>query len=76
MMTCKDVSTLVSSCELATAPVLRTIAVWMHLAMCRHCRAFHRQIGAIGRAARRLAAEFEREPAGDFEDRILNQFGH
>jgi anti-sigma factor ChrR (cupin superfamily) len=45
----------------------------MHLAMCRHCRAFTRRIEAIGRAARDAGRGFEREPASDFETRILSR---
>jgi hypothetical protein len=30
------------------------LALWLHLAMCRYCRAYERSLRAIGDAARRL----------------------
>ena len=71
MMTCHDVSTLVSTGGLSDAPVVRKLGVRMHLAMCRHCRAFRRQIEAIARAARAAGFAFEREAPNDFESRIV-----
>lgn len=73
MMTCKEVSTLVSMDEVASAPVTTRMGLWMHLAMCRHCRAFRRQLEVIGGAARLVAAAFEREPSAGFEPSILDQ---
>jgi hypothetical protein len=75
MMTCKDVSTLVSMGEVASAPMATRIGVWMHVAMCRHCRAFRRQMVLIGRSARLVAAVFEQEPSAGFESRILDHLG-
>jgi predicted anti-sigma-YlaC factor YlaD len=73
MMTCKDVSLTISTGDLDTARVPTKMAVWMHLAMCRHCRAFRRQLKAIGLAARRIADAFEREPSPDFERTIVKR---
>jgi hypothetical protein len=42
--------------------------------MCRHCRAFQRQLKSIGRAARRISDGFEREPSPDFERTIVKRF--
>jgi hypothetical protein len=67
MMTCKEVSLKISTGELESARVPTKMAVWMHLAMCRHCRAFRRQLKSIGLAARRISDAFEREPSPDFE---------
>lgn len=75
MMTCKDVSTLVSSGEVANAPMATRIRVWMHVAMCRHCRAFRRQMVLIRRSALLVATVFEREPSAGFERRILDHLG-
>ena len=75
MMTCKEVSTLVSMGEVEHAPWRMRIGVWMHLAMCRHCRAFRREMALIGRVTRLVATAFEREPSGSFEDRILHHLG-
>jgi hypothetical protein len=74
MMTCKEVSTLVSSGRLADAPMTSRLGARLHLMMCRHCRAFARQLEAIARAARAAGLQFEREPAAGFESRILSSY--
>ncbi len=71
MMTCKEVSTLVSMGDVESAPMMRWMGVWLHLAMCRHCRAFRRQLVRVGRAARLVSEVFEREPAANFEAKVL-----
>ena len=71
MISCHDVSMLVSTGGLSDAPLVRRLGVRMHLAMCRHCRAFRRQIEAIARAARAAGVMFERECPQDFETRIV-----
>ena len=73
MMTCHDVSTLVSTGGLPDAPFARKLGVRMHLAMCRHCRAFGRQIETIARAARAAGLAFERELPPDFESTIVQR---
>jgi predicted anti-sigma-YlaC factor YlaD len=75
MMTCKDVSTLVSMGDVERAPMARRMAVWLHLAMCRHCRAFRRQMALMGRAARLVSEAFGREPSPRFEGTILEHLG-
>ena len=74
MMTCKDVSTLVSSGQLAESPMASRLGARLHLVMCRYCRAFRRQMEAIARAARAAGLEFEREPAADFEAKMLSSY--
>ena len=73
MMTCHDVSTLVSTGGLSDAPLVRKLGVRMHLAMCRHCRALRRQIETIARAARAAGLAFERELPQDFESKIVQR---
>lgn len=73
MMTCREVSTLVSYGELDAAPMRRRIGVWMHLAMCVHCRTFRRQLARIGDVARAAAAAFLREPPEKFERGIVDR---
>ena len=73
MMTCHDVSTLVSTGGLPDAPLVRQWGVRIHLAMCRHCRAFRRQIETIARAARAAGLAFERELPQDFESTIVQR---
>ena len=73
MMTCKEVSTLVSSGDLQAASLARRLGVGVHLAMCRHCRAFRRQVTAIGEAARALSAAYRTEPRAAFEADLVQR---
>jgi predicted anti-sigma-YlaC factor YlaD len=74
MMTCKEVSTLVSTDDLQGAPLVKRLGVGMHLAMCRHCRAFRRQLAAIGDAARALSATFGAELRSAFEADVVQRW--
>jgi hypothetical protein len=47
--------------------------VWLHLAICRHCRAFRQQLVRMGGAARLVSEAFEREPSPGFEGKILQR---
>ena len=67
MMNCKEVSTLIARGELTQAPFMRRLAVRLHVAFCRHCRAFQRQLDAISRAARSATARLADEPGAGFE---------
>ena len=69
-MTCKSVATRLSAGDLDHSPLRVRLAVWLHLAMCRSCRAFKRQLDALGAAARAVEGRHDREPAEDFEARI------
>lgn len=75
MMTCKQVSTLVSSGQLADAPPAQRLTVRMHLAMCRHCTAFKRRLEALADAAHAATQAFEREPSANFESMVANKLG-
>jgi predicted anti-sigma-YlaC factor YlaD len=70
MMTCKEVSTLMSTGGLDGARWSVRLAVRLHLSMCRHCRAFKRQLEALAHAARTLSASREAELPKDFEVRL------
>ena len=69
MMTCKEVSRRLMRDE--TAGV--RIAVWMHLMMCRHCRALRRQLDLLMNAARIVGDRFERELAPDFASQVVRR---
>jgi anti-sigma factor ChrR (cupin superfamily) len=73
MMTCKDVSTLISTGALSEAPLMRRLAVRVHLTICRRCRAFRRQVEVVARAACAAAEALHAEPAGDFEANIVDR---
>lgn len=68
MLRCREVSKLVSESMERELPLRQRLQVWMHLAMCRLCAGFARQLRLLRRAARenpeRLAADpAEPEPA-------------
>jgi hypothetical protein len=73
MMTCKEVSTLVSMGYVEEAPTAQRMAVQFHIMMCRHCRAFRRQLRVIGQVARLIAGDVEREPTSAFEGQIVER---
>jgi len=73
MMTCKEVSTLVSAGEFAEAAFARRVAVRLHLALCVKCRAFKRQVEALSRAARTVAARPTDQPPADFEAKLVQR---
>lgn len=70
MLPCKHVATLLSTGDLASASARTRLAVRLHLAMCRHCRAFKRQLDGLGRLAGRAARRYDDEPSPDFEARL------
>lgn len=73
MMSCKEVTTLIARGELTQAPLARRLAVRLHLALCRHCRAFQRQLDAISRAARSATAAVAGEPGSEFEATLIRR---
>lgn len=52
MLRCKDVAALVGTDALMRAPLRQRVAVRIHLAMCRHCRAYVRALQQLARTAR------------------------
>lgn len=48
MLTCRQVAQLTSSGATAGKPDRSTLGVWLHLAMCRHCRAYTAALRRIG----------------------------
>ena len=53
MMSCREVTGLVASDELAEARWARRLVVRLHLFMCRHCRRYVGQLHAIGAYAQK-----------------------
>lgn len=54
MLKCKESSRLIASDEVLGASRSRRFAVWIHLLMCRHCRAYAAQLRAIAAATREM----------------------
>ena len=73
MISCKELAVLSSSGEWASAPWPRRLAGWLHLAMCRHCRSFRRQLAALGLAARRASHDVEQECPSSLERDVLDR---
>jgi len=63
MLRCKKVAELVATDAWRGPPLSRRLGVLLHLAMCRHCRAYVRQLRRIGAAARRLYQGVTLDPA-------------
>ncbi|TAK17215.1 MAG: zf-HC2 domain-containing protein [Acidobacteria bacterium] len=73
MMKCREVSTLVSTGDVETAPLGRRMRVWLHIAMCRHCRRFRRQLEQLRQRARAAADEAAAAMPADLPERVLRQ---
>jgi predicted anti-sigma-YlaC factor YlaD len=73
MMSCREVSTVVSSGPLAEQPAAVRIRVRVHLMMCRHCRRFWRQIRALDRSVRAALRGYEEEMPPDLPKRVAER---
>ena len=73
MLACKDVTRLWATEEIRRAPLMRKLAVRIHLLMCRHCRRYLRELAAIGAAARSLANRLGNTDgsSADLERRVI-----
>jgi hypothetical protein len=52
MLNCKQVSKVIASDDLVGAGLGKRLSVWLHLLMCKYCRAYTRQMRAVGDATR------------------------
>jgi hypothetical protein len=75
MLKCREVEQKIGSGDIASAGVMERLAVRFHLMMCRHCRAYARQIRAIGEAARDVFGSSPMAPKtlSELKDRIMNR---
>jgi hypothetical protein len=62
MLKCRDVEQKIGSDEIRHAGLMERLAVRLHLAMCRHCRDYARQLRAIGNAVRNVWKSSEEDP--------------
>ena len=62
MLSCKEVTRIVASDELAGAGWRRRQLVRFHIFFCRHCRRYAAQMRAIGQSARKLLGFGSEEP--------------
>ena len=63
MLRCREVSKLVSESMERELPLRQRLQVWMHLAMCRLCAGFARQLRFLRRAARENPERLATDPA-------------
>jgi hypothetical protein len=63
MLRCQEISKLVSESMEHELPLRQRLQVWMHLAMCRMCVGFARQLRFLRRAARENAERLVADPA-------------
>ncbi|NQT11964.1 MAG: zf-HC2 domain-containing protein [Planctomycetes bacterium] len=63
MLRCREVSKLVSESLERELPLRQRLQVWLHLAMCRMCAGFARQLRLLRRAARDNPERLVADPA-------------
>jgi hypothetical protein len=65
----------IGSGEISNAGLMERFAVRFHLMLCRHCRAYARQIRAIGEAAFDVfgSAPVDPKALSQLKDRIMNR---
>jgi len=75
MLRCKEVTRLCASDDIRSASFKTRVAVRMHLALCRHCRRYVRELSRIGAAVRDLyeAASEGPDHADALVRRVLGQ---
>ena len=73
MMSCKQSSLLMSSGEVDRAPLRVRWAMWVHLFVCKSCRAFRVQLALLTDAARDVSHAAQDEPRADLVDRIVEK---
>ena len=62
MLQCREVSRLIASEDIRHAGLARRLELRLHLAMCRQCRNYARQVGLMGSVARRLWGAESEDP--------------
>ena len=63
MLHCREISKLVSDSMDRQLPLRQRLQVWMHLAMCRLCAGFARQMRVLRLAANRSSERLAEEEA-------------
>jgi hypothetical protein len=75
MLKCREVEQKIGSGDIDNSGFAERFAVRFHLLMCRHCRAYARQIRAIGEAARDALGSFQVAPKtlSELKERIMKR---
>jgi hypothetical protein len=69
MISCKEVAKLLSSDQVSSLRWWKRAELRLHLAMCKHCSRFARQLQQLREAAKR--AQDALEPDSHLEERIM-----
>jgi len=62
MLRCQDVERKIGSDEILDAGFMERVAVRLHLAMCRNCSNYAKQLRAIRNAVRSACEDFREDP--------------
>lgn len=73
MLTCKEVTMMISSDSLERSTWRERMGVRLHLMMCRHCSRYAAQLRAIAREAKRIYSELPK--VTELEQSILKTLG-
>ncbi len=73
MYRCSEVVRLISSDEYLTAGVLKKLGIRLHLAMCKHCTRYVRQLGALAAALRKIGDGIATSELENAKTRILQK---
>lgn len=68
---CREVTEAVARGEMDDAPLLRRLAVSLHLALCGLCARYARQLRLLGQAARLRASRLDIARVEALQNRIL-----
>lgn len=71
MLSCREVTELLSKDEFRDAPMWTRLAVKAHLALCGHCTRFARQLAQIRVAVRDSLSQQQPDP--EFESRMIHK---
>ncbi len=72
MKSCREVSTVTLQ-DAPPASLLGRAEIWLHLAMCRHCRRLWHQVRTVDRRLRAVLGRADEDAPRDLEDRIVER---
>ncbi len=73
MYRCSDVVRLISSDEYLAACALKKLGIRLHLAMCKHCTRYVRQLDALAAALRKIGDGIATSELENAKIRILQK---
>ena len=73
MLSCSQVARSIASDEYLTESFLHRLGLWMHLAMCRYCSRYFRQLRALARLFRESGTDVPPSEIESTRDRIVER---